>query len=463
MRIAVIGLGYVGLVTAACTAAAGHDVVGVDIDEERLARLRLGRVPFHEPGLSELVAEHHATGRLRFVADAAEAVADADLVFVAVNTHDGNGGWHTGTIVRCLVGLVPALPDDTVLVVRSTLPPDFVARLGPLVRGIRLGAGRTVTPVAINPEFTRESTAIRDFLSPDRVVIGVVDDPKGVAESRLTELYRPFGAPIITMPGADAVMTKLGANLFLATKISFANELARLCERFGADVSTVVEGIGGDPRIGHAFLRAGLGFGGSCLPNQVSMTVRTAAEHGVQTPLLAAVHAINGDQRARFVDRLRLLAGGELEGRRVALLGLTFKPETDDLRDAPSLDIAERLLALGARVVAHDPMERARERAAALVPGLEVTDSAFQALRGADVAGLVTEWAEYRDLDWSQAHTLMAAPLIVDGRNALDAEELGALGFLYVDFGRRGLRDLDAARGAPPGTARPGVDAEHVA
>ncbi len=435
MRITVFGLGYVGLVTAACLAERGHDVVGVDVDEARLARLRLGHVPFHEPGLEDLVARHHASGRLRFAAGP-DAATDADVAFIAVGTHDGAGGWQTRTILEALQGVVPVLRDDAVLVVRSTLPPDFAGRLGPIVAGIRRDAGRCPIALLVNPEFTREGTAIRDFLEPDRVVLGVVADPVDSGVARLQELYAPFGAPIAVMSGSDAVLAKLGANLFLATKISFANELAGLCEAFGANIERVVEAMGHDRRIGSAFLRPGVGFGGSCLPNQVSMTVRAASGVGVPTRLLTAVENINTGQKEQFVHRLQTLVGGELLGRRIALLGLTFKPDTDDLRDAPSLEIARLLIDAKATVVAYDPMARARERAGALVPGLATADTAAAALRGADAVGLVTEWPEFASLDWATLGSIMRAPRIVDGRNALDAGVLRAAGFTYLDFGR---------------------------
>lgn len=456
MRIAVFGLGYVGLVTAACLAERGHDVTGIDIDGERLQRLRLGRAPFFEPGLDEMVERHHATGRLRF-ATGTEAT-DEDLAFVAVGTHDGAGGWQTRTILECLEGVVPTLRDDAALVVRSTLPPDFAGRLGPIVDELRREAGRPPVPLLINPEFTREGTAIHDFLEPDRVVLGVFADPRGTGIDRLTALYEPFNAPIVVMTGTDAVLTKLGSNLFLATRISFANELAGLCEAFGANIEHVVEGMGHDRRIGSAFFRPGVGFGGSCLPNQVSMTVRAAAGAGVPARLLAAVEDVNLGQRERFVGRLRELVGGELRGLRIALLGLTFKPDTDDLRDAPSLEIARLLIDARAEVVAYDPMSRARRVAAELVPELVTVDSPAAALRGADVAGLVTEWPEFSVLDWAGLAPLMKSARIVDGRNALDASALRAAGFTYLDFGRSGSAEESTVR-APGGPTGPNVEA----
>ncbi len=436
MRVTVVGLGYVGLVTAACLADWEHDVIGVDADPGRLGALREGRMPFHEPRLPELVAQGVASGRLRFERDLAAAAADADMVIVAVGTHDGNGGWQTDTVRGCLAELVPAMPDGATLVIRSTLPPDFIRQLPSLVSGRRAAADREPLPVMLNPEFTREGRAVRDYQTPDRVVFGIVSDPNGRGEAALRELYARAGAPVVVMGAIDAAITKLGANLFLATKISFANELAEICDAFGADVDTVVDGMSYDSRIGGSFLRAGVGFGGSCLPNQVSMTIRTAAQFGVETPLLTAVDEVNHRRRSQVVERAATLLDGTVRGRRIALLGLTFKPDTDDLRDAPALTIAGELLELGATVVAYDPMPTARERSGTLVPGLEVVPAAADALRGADVAVLVTEWPEFVELDWALAGPTMSRRNIIDGRNVLRGAELAAAGFTYTSFGR---------------------------
>lgn len=435
MRIAIVGVGYVGLVTSACFAHQGHEVTGIEVDAARLASLAKGRVPFHEPGLDELVSEGLASGRLAFTSDGPSAVARADVTIIAVGTHDGNGGWQVETLLAAIRQLAPALRDDGVLVVRSTMPPGFGEKVRILVHAVRAEAGRSMVPILVNPEFTREGSAVRDFLQPDRVVVGVIEDVDGGGRQVMERLYRDFDAPLLFMSGADASLAKLAANLFLATKISFANELASLCETFGADVGTVVESMGHDPRIGPAFLRAGVGFGGSCLPHQVSMTARTARELGLDLPLMSAVEGINEGQRSRFVQRVAALVGN-LAGARVALLGLAFKPDTDDLRDAPSLGIASQLIASGATVVAYDPMERAREQARRAVPGLMVAGSVAEALDGADVAGLVTEWSEFRELDWSAMGALMSQRAIVDGRNALDVQALRDAGFRVLSFGR---------------------------
>ncbi len=456
MRITVVGLGYVGLVTAAGLARWDHDVTGLEADPERVTSLTNGEMPLHEPGLEELVETYVAAGTLRFSGKPAEALASAHVAMVAVGTTDAEGNWQTGTILRCLTEVVPLLADDAVLVVRSTIPPDFVRQLGSIVDEIRDQAGRPRVPVILNPEFTRESQAVADYLGPDRVVAGVIRDPDGHGVRTIRRVYHRVDAPIIVMRGVDASLSKLGANLFLATKISFANELARLCDAYGGKVDDVVGAMAYDTRIGGSFLKAGIGFGGSCLPHQVTQTVRNAARIGVQTPLLAAVDQINHDQRVELVDRLQELTGGELTGRRIALLGLTFKPGTDDLREAPALTVAQLLIERGATVVAYDPMEKARVRAAREVDGLLTVGSAFEALADADAAALVTEWAEFAGLDWDAAAQMMRQALIVDGRNALTPDVLARAGFTYVSFGR-GRMDPEELVSNAPAQAHPAV------
>lgn len=435
MRVAMVGLGYVGLVTSACLAEQGNDVIGVEVGPERIRTLLEGRMPFHEPGLTELVAENRRRGRLEFTSDPS-AVVGADIVFIAVGTHDGNGGWQTSTIQSCLAQVVPLLDDEAVLVVRSTLPPLFLGHLPGIVGRIREESGRPGVPVLLNPEFTKEGTAVQDFMEPDRVVLGVASDPTGHGLATLQRLYRDVTAPVMTMTATDAAMSKLGANLFLATKISFANELAQLCDAYGATVDQVVAAMAYDHRIGGGFLRPGIGFGGSCLPHQVTMTIAGAAESGFETPLFAAVQEVNHRQRRQMVERLAELLGGSILGTRIALLGVTFKPETDDLREAPALDIATRLVELGATVVAFDPMTNALERFAELVPGVRIADSIDDALDGADAVALATEWNVFRRIDWHRAASLMRRAIVVDGRNALPAADLVAAGFTYSSFGR---------------------------
>lgn len=436
MRISVVGLGYVGLVTAACLAKWGHAVRGVDTSAARVTALNAGSLPIFEPGLDELVAAGRDAGRLTFGQSIPDAVRDAEMVFIAVGTHDGNGGWQTDTMRTCLAGVVPEMPDGSVLVVRSTLPPGFVSELAPIVSRIREEVDRPPVRVLLNPEFTREGRAITDFLRPERVVIGVLDDPEEEGAARLHDLYTPAEAPILVMSGINAALAKLGANLFLATKISFANELAGICEGFGASIDDVVEAMGYDSRIGRSFLRAGVGFGGSCLPNQVSMMIRSAEGVGVEASMLRAVDKVNHGQRTRLADTLTRLLGEPLAGKRVALLGLTFKPDTDDLRDAPALEVARLLLERGVAVTATDPMATARSRVGQMFSTLRLTDSAYDAVGGADAIALLTEWPEYATLDWTAVRALARGRIVVDGRNYLSAQEVSDAGFLYVGVGR---------------------------
>jgi UDPglucose 6-dehydrogenase len=437
VNIAVLGLGYVGLVTSACLADMGHRVRGIEANDERLESLRSGRPPFYEPGLKTLVRNGSASGQLSFwsSADAAEIAGMSDLVVLAVGTHDGNGRWQTDAIAGVLASVVPYVANGVPIVIRSTLPPDYLQTLNGTVASIREQTALDPVPLVLNPEFTREGRAIDDFMRPDRVVVGLISDPRGIGERVLCEVYAPLGAPVLVMSGIDACFAKLASNLFLATKISFANELARLCDAHGADVSEVVTAMGYDPRIGRQFLSAGLGFGGSCLPHQVSMTVEMARRSMVDAPLLAAVEEVNLEQRARFARRLVELSTSAEP--RVALLGLTFKPDTDDLRDAPSLDVARELIALGAHPVAYDPMPAARQRAARLVSGLQVVETLDEAVHDSDAIGLVTEWSEFRRIDWNAVRSVSRAVAVLDGRNALSEEAIVSAGFGYEGIGRR--------------------------
>jgi UDPglucose 6-dehydrogenase len=446
----------VGLVTAAGAAEWGHDVTGVEVNPDRLAALQAGFSPFHEPGLGDLIAEHLEAGTLTFTDRGREAVATSKLTFVAVGTIDPSQRWDTVTIRSVLAEVVPHIPDDGAVVIRSTCPPEFVAQLSSFVGTIREEAGRHPIAVLLNPEFTKESTAVRDFLHPDRVVLGVAHDPRGRGVALLRDFYGRVTAPVLVLDAIDASLSKLGANLFLATKISFANELAAICDLYGSQIERVVEGMSYDPRIGASFLRAGIGFGGSCLPDQVALTVRDASSRGHETPLLAAVDMINARQRSAFADRIDTLLGGAA-GQRVAMLGLTFKPHTDDVRAAPSLDIARALIAMGATVVAFDPMEVARRRAQIEVEGLVVAEDAISAITGADAIALVTEWPEFVSLPWRTVSRLVSRRIVVDGRNALDADALLDAGFIYSSFGRgqRVPAEFEPGQAARTRTRRP--------
>ena len=450
LNVTVIGLGYVGLVTAACVAEWGHRVVGVDADSDRLSALRNGHVPFFEPGLDELASEMVGNGRLELAADATAAVSNADVVFLAVGTHDGNGGWQTKTMLACLEAVVPHLGDEAVLVVRSTLPPDFVGQL-PEIVAERRPADRAPVSVLLNPEFTREGTALDDFRRPSRVVLGVATDPDGRGRERVIAMYQATEAPVIVMSALEASLTKLGSNLFLATKITFANELAALCDAFGATIDPVIDAISLDPRVGRGFLGAGVGFGGSCLPHQVSMTARIAESGGVATPLFVAVDEINHRQRHRMVDLIGEMLDGRLRESRIAMLGIAFKPDTDDVRDAPSLAIARALVDAGAEVAIYDPMPGAQAAAAHALPQLRVVASAEDALRGADAVALVTEWPEFVNLDWAAVRGLLRRAVIVDGRNALDRDAMLRAGYRYAAFGRGRSTPMPPAAAVPDG------------
>ncbi|MCC6619329.1 MAG: UDP-glucose/GDP-mannose dehydrogenase family protein [Chloroflexi bacterium] len=436
MRVSVVGLGYVGLVTAASLAEWGNQVVGIEASEARLSALRDGRMPIFEPGLDEVVQRNRESGRLQFAGPDAmsRAVHRADIVMVAVGTHDGHGGWQTDTISSTLDALVPMLGAGTTLVVRSTLPPEYVASLASYVEA-RAGENSGPVPTILNPEFMREGSALHDFMQPDRVVIGLVSDETGLGQRALAELYAPSSAPMVVLPALDASVGKLAANLFLATKISFANELAGICDSYGATIDNVVASMTYDKRIGTGFLRPGVGFGGSCLPHQVAMTLLDAQSREVHAPLLAAVKQINEFQPRRVLLALNRMLSG-LHDARVALLGLTFKPDTDDLREAPSLRIAQHLLDAGARVVAYDPMPAARSSAVEQVPGLDVAESPMAAMRDAHAVVLATEWSVFRELDWLAAANIVRNPLMVDGRGALDAAAMTEAGWTYHAFGR---------------------------
>lgn len=436
MQVSVIGLGYVGLVTAACVADWGHDVVGVDTNASRLNALRAERLPFFEPGLVELVRRGLHSRRLQLREEPESAVRDAQVVIIAVGTHDGNGGWQTTTVLSALHAVVPHLAADATLVIRSTLPPQFIRDLREIVGTMRAAAQRSPVPILLNPEFTREGSAVEDFMNPSRVVIGVSHDPAGRGVRLVQTLYQAVTAPVLVMPAINASIAKLGSNLFLATKISFANELASICDAFGAEVDGVIGAMALDPRIGAAFLGPGVGFGGSCLPHQVTMTVRDAQAAGIGTPLLSAVDLVNHRQRSAMVDKVSELLDGDLDGRRIGLLGLTFKPDTDDMRDAPSLSIARELIDRGASVIAYDPQPTARRHAQAALPALRIAERVEDAMAGAEALALVTEWPEFRVIDWSTARLLVRRAIVVDGRNALSPTAVTDAGFTYVGFGR---------------------------
>jgi len=420
-RIAVFGAGYVGLVTGACFADLGHDVVVRDVLSDRIDELRAGRVPIHEPGLDELLAR--AGGRLRFTVDVGEALDGAELVFVAVGTPPTYSGDPDLSAVWTVVDELPA-GADTTLVMKSTVPPGT----GEKVRRALDTRGLGDLAYVSNPEFLAEGTAVRDFMQPDRVVIGAFEPDHA---ERVARLYEPLSTTILRTDVASAEMIKLASNAFLSTRISFINEIASVCELVGADVVDVAEGIGLDHRLGPHFLKAGLGFGGSCFPKDVSALKQLAGNSGYHFQLLAAVIEVNELQRRRVIQKLQKHLG-DLHGKEIAVLGLAFKPGTDDLREAPSLVIAARLLAEGADVRAWDPVADAR----ALLPEVTFASTVLDAVREADAAVIVTEWPEVSELATPEAYAAMRRPVIVDGRNTLDPESMRELGFVYEGVGR---------------------------
>jgi UDPglucose 6-dehydrogenase len=423
--IGVIGTGYVGLVTAAGFAQLGSDVFCIDIDVDKIDRLKRGEIPIYEPGLEELVGANRE--RMHFSTDIAEALERARVLFVAVGTPPTYSGDADLSAVHAVVNAMPA-SDRHALVMKSTVP----VGTGRAIKRMFAGQGKDGFRYVSCPEFLKEGTAVADFLNPDRVVIGDDGDWAGGA---VADLYAPLGAPLVRTDIASAEMVKLASNAFLATKISFINEIANVCEETGADVIEVAKGMGLDDRIGNKFLQAGLGFGGSCFPKDVTALKQLAGNSGYHFQLLNAVIEVNELQKRRVMSKLHKHLG-PLVGKRVALLGLAFKPNTDDMREATSLVLCARLQADGATVVAYDPI--AEEEARKLIQGVEFAPSAMDCLEGADGVVLVTEWAEFKQLDWAQAATAMTGTLVIDGRNALDMQAITGAGLTYEGIGRAG-------------------------
>jgi len=428
-KLAVIGAGYVGLTTGACLADLGHDVTVVDIDKEKIALLQRRMVPFFEPGLRELVERNAAAGRLQFTTSYADAVPGAEFAIIAVSTPEGEGGEADLSYVEAAASSIADAMDGPLVVVnKSTVPPltgDMVSSV------LKKHNGRHNAVVVSNPEFLREGSAIQDFMHPDRIVVGSNDRQ---AAEKVAGLYAPLNAEVLVTPNIyTAEMVKYASNAFLATRISFINEIAWISERVGADAKLVAEGMGLDKRIGPTYLDAGIGWGGSCFGKDVSALTAVAERFDYHPELLHAVMDINRDQRMLVIDLLRE-ALEELPGRVVGLLGLAFKPNTDDMRDAPSVDIARVLLAAGAELRAYDPA--AMERSRVLLPDVEYRKDAYEVAAGADALVLVTEWNEFRQLDLARVKQLMRRPVIVDGRNIYDPAAMKDLGFTYRGIGR---------------------------
>ena len=433
MHIAMIGTGYVGLVSGACFADFGHQVTCVDKDEGKIAALRRGEIPIFEPGLDVLVASNVKAGRLKFTTDLAEPVTGADAVFIAVGTPSRRGDGHADLsyVYAAAREIAAALKGFTVVITKSTVPVGTGDEVERLIREANPSAD---VAVASNPEFLREGAAIRDFKFPDRVVIGTSDER---AHKVLGDIYRPLSinqAPLMFTGRRTAEMIKYAANAFLATKITFINEMADLSEKVGANVQEVARGIGLDNRIGTKFLHAGPGFGGSCFPKDTRALVKIALDHDVHLRIVEAVLAVNDNRKRAMARKVSGAVGGNLRGKTVAVLGLTFKPDTDDMREAPSIPLVTGLLDMGAKVRAHDPvgMEMARRE----LPDIEYCDDPYLCARGADALVLVTEWAQYRAIDLERLKNELAHPVVIDLRNVYRPEDMAAHGFIYDSVGR---------------------------
>jgi len=431
VKVAVVGTGYVGLVVGACLAETGNDVICADVDAGKIKDLKANKLPIYEPGLEPIVVRNQRDGRLTFTTDVGNAVERSEVVFIAVGTppdEDGSADLQHVLAVATTIG--KHMNAAKLVVTKSTVPVGTAEKVRAQI------ARETKTPfhVCSNPEFLKEGAAVEDFMKPDRVVVGV-DSPE--AARVIEELYTPFvrtGNPLIVMDIASAELTKYAANAMLATRISFMNQIARLCEAVGADATHVRRGIGSDRRIGQAFLFPGPGYGGSCFPKDVKALIRTGAEHAQTLDILAAVDQANQRQKRVLYEKLQRHLGS-LSGKVIAVWGLAFKAETDDVRESPALVLIEELLRAGARVQAHDPaaVETARQQ---LGNRVTFASHGFDALAGADALAIVTEWLEYRNPDFAKIKQLLKRPLIVDGRNLYDPQKLGRLGFTYDSIGR---------------------------
>ena len=431
MKIAVVGTGYVGLVVGACLAENGNEVICVDKDAAKVATLEAGKMPIYEPGLEEMVKRNHGNKRLAFSTNLPAAVKASDVVFIAVGTPQGEDGaadlQHVLGVAR---DVGRAMNKYTVIVDKSTVPVGTAQKVKSTIAG-ETSHGFSVVS---NPEFLKQGAAIEDFMKHDRVVIGA-DDQQSADIMR--ELYGPFtrtGAPIMTMDTASAELSKYAANAMLATKISFMNEIANVCELVGADVDQVRRAVGSDRRIGNSFLFPGIGYGGSCFPKDVKALVKSSSDQGYDFKILRSVEAVNESQKAKLVHRMEEYFG-DLHGRTIALWGLAFKPRTDDMREAPAIVMIDRLLALGAQVRAYDP-EAAEPARRLFGDRVVICDTSYETLGGADALAIVTEWNEFREPDFKRMRQLLKTPVIFDGRNIYAPEQMRTLGFKYVSIGR---------------------------
>jgi UDPglucose 6-dehydrogenase len=437
MRVAMIGTGYVGLVSGACFADFGHEVTCVDKDTGKIAALTRGEVPIYEPGLNELVAANARAGRLKFTDNLAGAVKAADAVFIAVGTPSRRGDGHADLtfVYHAAREIAAAVDGFTVVITKSTVPVGTGDEVERIIREARADAD---VAVVSNPEFLREGAAIRDFKHPDRIVVGSED---ARAREVITELYRPLylnRSPILFTDRRTAELIKYAANAFLATKITFINEIADLAEKVGADVQEIARGIGLDNRIGAKFLHAGPGFGGSCFPKDAVALVKTGQDHEAPLRIVEAVVAVNDARKRAMARKVSVALGGELRGKTVAVLGLTFKPNTDDMREAPSIPLITALQDMGAKVRAYDPT--GMEQAKPLLENVVFCDDAYSCAEGASALVIVTEWEQFRALDFARLKTVMERPVLVDLRNIYRPEEVARHGFVYESVGRASLK-----------------------
>ena len=433
MRVTMIGAGYVGLVSGACFADFGHDVVCVDKDETKIKKLENGEIPIFEPGLDALVAENVKAGRLSFSLDLGASTPEAEAVFIAVGTPSrrGDGFADLSYVYQAAEEIAAEMNGYTVVVTKSTVPVGTGAEVAKIIRNARPDAEFSVVS---NPEFLREGAAIEDFKRPDRVVVGAEDER---ARKVMRELYRPLflnETPIVFTNRATSELIKYAANAFLATKITFINEMADLCEQVGANVQEVAKGIGLDGRIGSKFLHAGPGYGGSCFPKDTLALVRTAQSNEAPTKIVEAVVEINDERKKKMADRVVEACGGSLEGKTIAVLGLTFKPNTDDMRDSPSLDIVPALQKAGAKIRAFDPA--GMEEASRLLEEIDYCEGPYQTLDGADAVLIITEWDEFRALDLDRVLGHLKSPIMIDLRNIYEPTEMVERGFQYRSIGR---------------------------
>lgn len=436
MKIAIVGTGYVGLVTGTCLAETGADVTCIDIDTRKIENLKNGILPIYEPGLEEMVTRNVQKGRLHFSTNLGESIQQAEVAFIAVGTPPGeDGSADLKYVLAVATEIGRTMAHHLVVVTKSTVPVGTAEKVKAAVAAALKERGADIPyDVASNPEFLKEGAAIEDFMKPDRIVVGVSSDK---AQEIMQRLYKPFvlnGHPIIFMDIPSAEMTKYAANAMLATKISFMNDIANLCEIMGADVNLVRKGIGSDPRIGNKFIYPGIGYGGSCFPKDVKALVKTAAENGHRMRILEAVEAVNEDQKSVLFNKVMNRFAGNISGKTFALWGLSFKPKTDDMREAPSLVIIQKLLDKGAKVCAYDPVAM-KEAKHTLHDTVTYADNEYDALKGADALLIITEWPEFRSPDFKQIGSLLNQKLIFDGRNIYDQNELNELGFEYYCIG----------------------------